>query len=168
MKRRYQYTLLFGIPGLFISALAAFFIFGATAGFLWLFVLGDDRWPDPVNQLLPLLLAVVFLAIWFVSIGLGYRTGKRLEPDERINRKHLLISAGLTVAPILVIVLHQLSVGNLGPKSESELCSDYCRANGSVVSELSAQNAGDRSCTCYDGSGRQLIRTPVSDIMTAQ
>jgi len=45
MKKRYLYTLLFGIPGFFIAGIISLFFFGAFFGVLWIFIFGITHGP---------------------------------------------------------------------------------------------------------------------------
>jgi len=65
---------------------------------------------------------------------------------------------------ILFILLQQLSVGNLGSKSDSAVCSDYCSLNGYSGSGMPSQDSGDRSCSCYDNSGNEVLKVPLDSI----
>lgn len=165
MKKRYLYALLFGIPGLFVAGVISLFTFGALAGVLWIFVFGDDPWPLSTNKVLPALFVLVFLLLWIASIAAGYVVGKRLESDPRLDGKHILISGGLTLLFILFIVLQQFNVGNMGHRSDSMLCADFCTQRGYSASGTPAQNSGDRSCTCYDNAGNEALRVPWEDIV---
>ena len=164
MKKRYLYSLLFGIPGFFVAVIISFVVFGAAAGMLWLYFFGDNPWPASTEKMLPGLFSLTFLIIWISSIALGFVVGKRLEKDPQLNRSHILISSGLTILLILFIVLQQLSVGNLGPKSESALCSDFCRLQGYSGSGMPPKDSGDRTCSCYDNLGNEALKVPLDDI----
>lgn len=50
---------------------------------------------------------------------------EKLEPNPILNKKHILISIGVIIISIFFIVFYQLRIGNIGPKSEGLLCSDY-------------------------------------------
>src|SRR6266508_5115496 len=117
MKKRFLYSLLFGIPGFFISAIISLIVFGAAIGILWIYVFGDNPWPSVTETILSISLVLTFLILWAATITFGYFMGKRLEKEPMLNRNHILVSGGLTLIFILFIVLQQLSVGNLGPKS---------------------------------------------------
>jgi len=162
MNNRIRYALLFGVPGFFLATLAALVLFGGAAGFLWLFVFGDDPWPAATQTFLPAVFLSVFLASWAGIIACGYRYGKRHAADPHLDRRHLLIAAAATLVPILVVILHQYRVGNLGPKSDSLLCSDYCRDRGYAGSGMPARDSGDRSCLCYDASGNEVLKIPLA------
>ena len=164
MQRRFLYAFLFGVPGFFISLLIAFILFGAVAGLLWSFVFGDNPWPAATETILPLLLVLTFLMLWTASIAVGFLFGKKLETEPELNKKHIMISVGLTLAPMLFIALHQLRVGNLGPKNDSQICSDFCRQKGYATSGMPPKNAGDRSCLCYDDSGHEIFNVPIDRI----
>lgn len=157
MKKRYVYTLLFGIPGLFIAGTLSILAFGALAGILWLYVFGDNPWPSYIEPLSSILFVLAVLILWIVFIVLGYVVGKRLERDPDSNRGHVLISASLTLMFILLLVIQQWSVGNIGPRSGSVLCSDFCIQHGYSGSGLPPQNSGDRTCSCYDNFGNEAL-----------
>jgi len=164
MKKRYLYALLFGIPGFFVSGIITLLVFGGVIGILWIYVFGDNPWPVSTDTLLSVLLIVGFLLLWTASIAAGYVIGKRLESDPAWNRTHILISGGLTLLFILFIVLQQLSVGNIGPKTDSALCSDFCIQKGYSGSGMPPQNSGDRSCICLDDSGNEVLKVPLDSI----
>jgi hypothetical protein len=164
MKKRVLYSLLFGIPGFFVAGITSVVLFGALAGVLWLFIFGDNPWPDSMQKILPVLLVLTFLIVWVAFIGIGYYTGKRLENDPILNKSHVLISAVLTAACILFIILQQWSVGNIGPKSDTTLCSDYCSAQGYSGSGMPPLNSGDRTCSCYDSSGKEALKIPLEKL----
>lgn len=164
MKKRYLYTLLFGVPGFFISGIVSLAFSGGVLGILWLFVFGDDPWPSSVETMTVILFIAAFLIIWIGIMTLGYRLGKKLEIDPTVNRNHVLISTSLTVLFILFFVLQQLSVGNLGPKSDSLVCGDFCTQQGYSGSGMPPRDSGDRTCSCFDDSGKEVITIPLDDI----
>ena len=164
MKKRYIYSLLFGIPGFFIALIISFIIFGLLAGVFWLFVFGDNTWPSSSGPILTGILILTFLVLWIATIMIGFATGKKLEKDPQLNMSHVLISGGLTLLFILFIVLQQLSVGRLGPKPDSVVCGDYCSLNGYSTSGLPPLESSDRTCTCYDDFGNEAIKIPLDKI----
>ncbi|HET9914302.1 MAG TPA: hypothetical protein VFQ13_20580 [Anaerolineales bacterium] len=164
MKKRYLYALLFGIPSFFVSGIVALLVFGGLMGILWLFVFGDDPWPVSPDGGLSIILVGTFLALWIASIIAGYTVGKRLENDPALNWIHILISGGLTFLLILFIVLQQLSVGNLGPKSEGTLCHEFCTQKGYSASGTPPRDSGDRSCICLDDLGNEALKVPLDSL----
>ena len=164
MKKRHLYALLFGIPGLFVAGIIALFISGAFLGILWIYVFGDDPWPPQVETATLILLMVVFFMAWIGSMVLGYRIGRGLEKDPVVNWKHVLVSAGLTAFLILFIVIQQWNVGNLGPRSDSVICSDFCAREGYAGSGMPPQDSGDRSCSCFDDSGHEALKVQLDEI----
>ena len=164
MKKRYVYALLFGIPGFFVAAIISVVVFGAAAGMLWIYVFGDNPWPAYVEKLIPGLLIITFLLLWVASMTIGFVIGRKFEKDSQWNRNHILVSIGLTLMFVLFILLQQLSVGNLGPKSDSALCSDYCSLNGYSSSGMPPPNSGDRTCSCYDNLGNEGLKVPLDGI----
>ena len=164
MKKRYLYALLFGLPGLFIAGLISVLIFAAVTGLLWIYVLGDDPWPGYVEPVLASLFVLTVLTLWLASLVIGYVVGKNLEKDPALNRTHILISVGLTLVLFLLVGFHQWSVGQLVPRSESALCSDFCSLHGYSGSGMPPQISGDRTCSCYDESGNEVLRIPLDHL----
>lgn len=157
MKKRYIYAVLFGVPGLVISLGFALLVFGAGAGFLWIFVYGDNPWPAPAEKLLPALFALAFLAAWLLVTVAGFIFGKRLESKSGLSGRHILGSVVATVIPAVVIILHQYGVGNLGTKHVSVVCGDFCRSKGYSASVMPPRDSNDRTCTCLNSDGSEAI-----------
>ena len=166
MKKRYIYGLIFLAPGALLSLIAATAITGTTAGLLWLFVFGDNTWPTIAERGLALLFPLTFLGLWFAFFGAGFMTGKRLEADPGLDKKHIFASITLTIAPLLFILLHQYRVGNIGPKPDSVLCGDLCADKGYSTSGMPPRDSGDRSCICYDGNGSEIIKLPLENLLS--
>ena len=166
MKKRYFYCLLFLAPGALLSLIAATAITGTTAGFLWIFVFGDNTWPTIAERGLALLFPLTFLGLWIAFVGAGFMTGKRLEVDPGLDKKHIFASITLTIAPLLLILLHQYRVGNIGPKPDSALCGDFCADKGYSTSGMPPRDSGDRSCICYDGNGSEIIKLPLESLLS--
>jgi hypothetical protein len=164
MKARYLYSILFGVPGLVVALVVSFVIVGMAGGVLWLFIFGDDPWPAYAETILAVLFALVFLTTWLASLIAGFIIGKRFEQKPALNKKHVLASITVTVLFILLIAFQQISVGNLGPKSDGERCMDYCIQEGYSASSLPARDSGDRSCSCLDESGNETIKVPLDSI----
>lgn len=164
MRKRYLYILLFAFPGLFVSLLLAFAVTGAAAGILWIYVFGDEPWSASSEILLPVLFIVSFLLVWITSMALGYSTGKRLEHEKTLSSRHILVSSGVTVALILLIVLHQWSVGNLGQPSDGVRCSAFCTEKGYSGSGMPPKNSGERICSCYNDTGKEAVKVSMDSI----
>jgi len=136
MKKRYLYALLFGIPGFFISVMLSLFLFGTLFGILWIFVYGDNPWPDSITDVSGMLLILAFLILWAGLIAVGYFVGKKLETTPTLNKNHIQLSSGLTILFLILILFQPFNVGNLGPKSDSEVCSAYCLSKGYAASGM--------------------------------
>lgn len=167
MKKRYLYALLFGIPGLFGAGITSLLFFGAVIGVLWLFIFGDNPWPVSVEQVFPVVFVIAFVLLWGACIVIGYSLGKTLEKDPTLNKNHVLLSAVLTAIFILFIIFQQWRVENIGPKSETILCSDYCSAQGYSGSGMPPRNSGDQTCSCYDSSGKEALKIPLEKLKPA-
>ena len=164
MRKRYLYALLFAVPGFLIAGTVTLLVLGASVGFLWLFVFGDNPWPPASEKNLSIVLVTTFLLLWVATLILGYLIGRRLENDSTLNRSHILLAGTVTGLLILFILLQQWSLGNLGPKSVSVLCSDYCSAQGYAGSGLPPETSGNRTCSCYDASGNEVRNIPLDSI----
>jgi len=162
MKKRYIYSILFGVPGFAVSLITALAAFGALTGFLWIYVYGDNPWPRSTEKLLPTFFILTFLALWISFIFAGFMTGIKLENTPGLNRKHILISAGATALPVALIILHQFDAGNLGPVSDSTLCSDFCSGKGYSGSGMPPKDSGDRTCSCFGDAGQAVITVPLA------
>lgn len=164
MKKRHIYTLLFGIPGLFVAGVLSIVLFGGLTGILWLYVFGDDPWPSFAGQVISVLFVLAVLGAWLAFILLGYFVGRRLENDPVLNRSHVLVSAGVTALFLLLMVFHQWSMGNIGPRSASVLCSDFCVQHGYSGSGIPPKNSADRVCSCYDSAGTEALVVPLDSL----
>jgi hypothetical protein len=164
MKKRYLYSLLFGLPGLFIAGIISILMFGGLAGILWLYVFGDNPWPGFAETILSAAFVLLVLVLWMASILLGYRLGKRLETEPGLNRNHILISAGLTILFLLLMVFQQFRLGNLGPKSDTVLCSEFCARHGYSGSGMPPENSENRICSCFEKAGNETLRLPLDHI----
>lgn len=167
MKRRYLYAILSGVPGLFLALIVSFLVSGFALGAFWLFLFGDNPWPAWTGILIPVMFAVVFLITWFAFLALGFAIGKQREGDPALNKKHIWVSIGITTVFILFIVFQQASVGNLGPKPDSAVCSSYCAQKGYAASSMPPRDSGQRNCSCLDQKGREIITIPLEDIDSA-
>ena len=164
MKKRYIYSILFGIPGLLVSLTLAFVVIGSTIAVLWLYVFGDDPWPAYTDAMLAVIFVLVFIITWLAILITGFIVGKRIEQDSILNKKHILASIGVTAIFVLFIIFQQVSVGNLGPKSNGERCMDFCIQEGYSASSIPPRDSGDRSCRCLDGSGNEIITVPLDSL----
>lgn len=164
MKKRYLYLVLLSIPGFIVSGIISFVFCGILLGVLWIFVFGDNPWPISIEKIMPIVFALIFLPLWLACLASGFFIGKRLEKDPVLNKKHILLAIIVTILPILFIVFQQFSVGNLGPKTDGQRCSDYCRQNGYVASSIPPLNSGERTCSCLDPSGSEIIKVPLQSI----
>lgn len=168
MRKRYIYSILFGVPGFLISLIISFIIFGMVTGLLWLYFFGDNPWPQTTEKTLPLFLVLMFFLLWIALITVGYIIGKNLEQEPGVNKKHVVVSLILTITPLLLIVIHQVRVGNIGPRSDSILCSDFCSQNGYSASGMPPIKSGQEVCTCYDEFGNEALKVPINDIVLSK
>jgi hypothetical protein len=166
MKKRYIYSILVGTPGFFITLIITFILFGAAAGFLWIFVYGDNPWPQFTEKILSALFVLTFLVLWVISISIGFVTGKKLEVNPGLNKNHILLSVCATTLPIILIIFHQLHVGNIGAKTDGQRCSEYCSEKGYSASGMPPKNSGERTCSCFDSAGQEIKKVPMGIVIS--
>lgn len=164
MPKRYIYSLLFGIPGLFIAGMAAIFLFAGLTWILGIYVFGDEAWPTYTEQVLSTLFILTVLTFWLVAIVVGYVVGMRLERAPAMNRTHILISAGLTLLFLLLMAAQQFGAVILGPRQDSALCRDFCTMHGYAGSRTAPELSGNGICSCYDESGSEVLRIPLDHL----
>ena len=157
--------LLFGVPALLASVMISVLVFGAAAGALWLFLLGDSPWPLSVGSLLMVTFVLACTALWVAFMSVAYMLGKKQEARAVLNAKHVALSAGATVLLVLLVVSHQWSVGNMGGPSDGALCSEFCRAKGFAGSGMPPRNTGATTCSCYDVQGREAATVPIENVI---
>jgi hypothetical protein len=166
MKRRYAYLLIFAVPAVLASFVAASLIAGASAGVLWLFVFGDSPWPDAAGTILGGLFGLSFLTLLSGALAGAYIVGRRAEKDAVSRAGPAMLAASATALIVLLVVMHQRSVGNIGPKSDSVVCSDFCAARGFAGSGMPPRDAGPATCSCYDAQGKESVKVPIEEAKT--
>jgi hypothetical protein len=168
MKRRYLYVLLFGVPTFLAAIIISFLLFGVAAGVLWLFVFGDNPWPSSANNILVAIFILAFMTLWVAFMSVAYVAGKKQETHAALNAKHVAVSAGATALLVLLVVSYQWSVGNIGTKSDSLLCSEFCWDKGFAGSGMPPRDTGAATCSCFDAQGRVAARVPMGDVTAQQ
>lgn len=159
-----MYPLVYAVPALMVAAIAMVVATVAIAGVLWVFVFGDDTWPSFVRDLAPVFMATVLGIGWLVLLAVAYRRGRQEEARGAFDRKHLLVSAGAAAGLVLLVLLHQRSVGNIGPRSDSLACNVYCSDKGFAASRFPQ----DGTCRCMRVTGPEVLNVPMDDVRAAE
>jgi len=167
MKLRYLYALLFCIPAFLTALILTALLGGVIGGILWLYVFGDNAWPQGIDLFLIIPLIIVFTGIWIILLTLAFNVGKAQETSGNIPSKRAVsLALSATVFLSLMIVFHQWRIGNIGPKTTSAACSDYCKDNGyntSMMPPRYSSESNDASCNCMEG-GKIHITIPLSEL----
>jgi hypothetical protein len=163
-KRRHFYVLLFGVPALLVSIIAAAMVVAAWAGVLWLFVFGDNPWPPVTGTLLGTVFLLSVAGLWLALLWVAYTVGTQQEARPTLNNGHVALSIGATIVLVAVIVVRVMGLNTVETRSESLVCADSCRAEGFAASGMPPRDSGDRTCSCYDAHGREARRVPLSEI----
>lgn len=164
MRRRHAYVLMFALPGLIASLIAAAGVFAGLAGALWIFAYGDNPWPGTADTVLGVAFVAVGAAVWVALMRLAYNAGRREEERPVLNRRHVAAALGGTAALVALVVLHQWGVGNVGAPSDSLLCSDFCRAKGYSGSSIPPRDSGRDTCGCLAADGRLAAEAPLAEL----
>ncbi len=139
-------------------------VFAAVYGVLWIYVFGDNTWPAWPGRVMAVNMLILFSGIWVGATVTGYLVGKKMEALPGLNIRHIWISLGATLLPIVIVVLHQLSIGNLGPKSDGQLCSEYCSNLGYSASSMPPRDSGDLTCSCLGQRGEVKSTIPIDEL----
>jgi hypothetical protein len=158
INRRHVYVLLFAVPALLVSIIAAALMLAASAGALWLFVYGDDPWPNTANVVVGAIFLFVAVALWLALLFVAYAVGRQHEGEQSLNKGHVALSVGATVVLAVIIIVRLSGLNVAGAQSDSVACADLCRAQGFTASGLPPRDSGDRTCSCYDAQGQEVRR----------
>ncbi len=107
MRLAALYGLVGLVWGLLLGGLAAWAVMATAAGVSWLYLFGDDPWPEAVGWLIPLIGLVAFLGALAVCVAFGLRIGRRAERGEpaEARRRRVqgirLLALGLLLAVAL-------------------------------------------------------------------
>jgi hypothetical protein len=167
MRRRHSYLLLFVVPAALCAAMAAVLVVGAAAGAMWIFVYGDNPWPAAAEVTLASLAGLAFVATFSALLSIAYRVGRAQEERANFNYAHWRLALGSCALLVLIAVGYQWKVGNVGPRSEGEVCADFCTLRGFNGSSMPPRNSGLSTCICVDGKGRGAVTASILEAAAA-
>ena len=112
MKLRHRY-LIAGIAWASVMGPAtAFLLFGFAAGASWLWLFGDDPWPEATQWALPLIGLIGGAVAAFICIFIAYNYGRAQESlpqaNARTERRKVIV---LTITPLALLVLFGINAG---------------------------------------------------------
>ncbi len=91
--------------GLLLGGLAAWAVMAMAAGVSWLYLFGDDPWPEAVGRAIPLAGLAAFLGALALCTALGLRSGRRAEQGEPAGARRLRVQGiGLLALGLLLAV----------------------------------------------------------------
>ncbi len=114
MKVRFLYPLMFLIPSAMAAILIGFVAAGAGAGILWIFVYGDNTWPQAAETVVMAFAALASAATLTMLAAASYAFGKRREATGGLARRHVVLALAFSILLPALALLHQWQVGNLG------------------------------------------------------
>lgn len=152
-------TTLYGLVGLvwgvLLGGIAALAVMAMAAGVSWVFLFGDDPWPEAVGWVIPLAGLTAFLGALALCTSLGLRSGRRAaqsEPAEARGRR--LQGIGLLALGLVLAVALAGAGGARFARQEAErmlfdvqaTAFEALRAQRQVLSAVTvARAAGDMS-----------------------
>ena len=145
------YALIFGIPGILVSAFGALFASGIAAGFFWIFVFGDKEWPFWAEWVITIIGAFVFIFMLSTIVKIGFIVGEKLEAKNiPIAKKHILISIVVFLSSIFSMLIFQR--GYLFNEPSDQICLDLCFQKGFdvTITRLGPEVSGKRVCSCWN------------------
>jgi len=156
VKQRYLYALIFGLPGVLLSAFASIYAGGAVAGFFWIIVFGDNIWPFWAEGAITAIGILAFIAALAIIVRIGFTIGKKRENENtHINNKHILISVAVLILLIFRIIIFQR--GYIFKKPDHRVCSDLCAQKGFGGSSmvLRPNVSGKKACSCWNDATKE-------------
>lgn len=114
MKARYSYPLLFLLPSTMLACIVAVVAAAAGAGVLWIFVYGDNTWPESAETFVMAFAVSVSVITLITLVRASYCFGKNRESSGGLSRAHAVTAGVVSVLLPLLILLHQWQVGNIG------------------------------------------------------
>lgn len=97
MKARFSYPLVFLLPCAVTAAMAGVVVAGIGAGVLWLFIYGDNSWPDTAEKVVMALAAVVAAASFATLVSASYFYGRRRESSGGLSKWHVVVALAFTI-----------------------------------------------------------------------
>ncbi len=105
MRLAALYGLIGLIWGALLGGLAAWAVMAMAAGVSWLYLFGDDPWPEAVGWLIPLIGLAAFLGVLAVGVAFGLRRGRRAEQGKPAKAHRLRVQGiGLLALGLLLAV----------------------------------------------------------------
>ncbi len=107
--------------GLLLGTLAAAFAVAAGAGFSWLYLFGDEPWPESVAWLLPAFGLGVFAMVLLACVMLGLRAARQTAAaaPEEAARRHSGARRLLTVGVLLALLLAGAAAARLAGQDDA-------------------------------------------------
>jgi hypothetical protein len=96
----------------FLSAVMAA---AGGAGILWLFVFGDNSWPDAAESALIAFAVLVAALTLAILVFASYSFGKKREGLGGLAKRHLVLAIAVSAAIPALALFYEWEVGNLGP-----------------------------------------------------
>jgi hypothetical protein len=151
MKQRYIYTIIFGIPGMVLSFIAAEIVAGLVQGLLFLYMYGDGTWPEWTGIAISAIGigAFVFCVAMIGMMGMSY--GKKMESKNvPVQIKYILIS--LILCALLGGFIFTSNRGYVFKKPSYRRCQEMCVQHGYGAQSTSLEflDSGAYMCSCMN------------------
>ena len=120
MKARFSYPLVFLLPSAILAAVAGVVFIGVGAGVLWLFIYGDNSWPDSAEKVLTAISVLVAVASLAALVSASYFYGKRQELSGGLSTWHIVLALAITILLPALIIFRQYQIGAYGSHRVSD------------------------------------------------
>src|SRR3954469_15653517 len=150
MRRRYLFVAMFGVPAILAALLGAGALTGTIAGMFWIFIFGDNTWPDYAGWVLGAVFGVTFLAISIGAARLAYLAGLKAEAGGTLNAGYVALSALATAVLVGIFMTWPWGLDKMGSPPDDVACASFCRSHEFVGSSMPPRDSGKRVCGCID------------------
>jgi hypothetical protein len=97
-----------------LASIAAVVSVGVGAGVAWLFIYGDNSWPDLAERIIMALSVAVALTSFTALVSASYFYGKRQESLGGLSKWHVTGAVATAIFLPALVLLRQYQIGALG------------------------------------------------------
>ena len=94
-----------------VAGTAGIALGGAVAGVFWLFVYGDNQWPDYTGGVVVVTALIAAVLVFSGLSVVSYYYGKHRESKGGLSAQHAVLAVAVTILMTFLFVLRQCAVG---------------------------------------------------------
>lgn len=156
MKQKYIYSILFALPGIFVSAFFAIFIGAGVMSIFYFFVYGDREWPTWPNIVIYLFSIIAFLVMIYVIALIGYKHGKSRDNKKlSFEKTHIFYSLLIFIFGIFFMIF--FNRGYIFTPPPSNQCRNICIERGYDGNSIGTGPIinNETMCSCFNTDTKQ-------------